>query len=181
MSLFFEILSAINNPNQRGSVEQLSAAMNALQEIGKRESVHSSSLQGVMTILGNSIRPILQQQRQVQGSQQVNNWVNQFSGIHLSQIHLNAEILQSTLQSLFPSQSQQQLVQRIASETELSAHTIQSILPELLSVTLAFLSMGASKPGVPGSNSVLNTFLSRNHDTDLGDILKFSNRFLDSS
>jgi hypothetical protein len=181
MSLFFEILSAINNPNQRGSVEQLSAVMKTLQEIGQRASVHPSTLQGIMTVLGNSIRPILQQQSQVEGNQKVNSWVNQFSEIHRSGIHFNTAELQSTLQSLFSSQSQQQIVQRIASETELSTHIIQAILPELLSVALAFLSMGASKPGVPGSNSVLNTFLNRNHDTNLGDILEFANRFLDST
>jgi len=40
--------------------------------------------------------------------------------------------------------------------------------------------MGASTSGVGGSNSLLNTFLDsdRDGDTDLGDVFKFANRFL---
>jgi hypothetical protein len=36
MSLFFDILSSINNPNQAGNVEQLTAATNAITSLAEK-------------------------------------------------------------------------------------------------------------------------------------------------
>ena len=37
MSLFFDVLSAINNPNQQGSVEQLGSVVESLQQLASRQ------------------------------------------------------------------------------------------------------------------------------------------------
>jgi hypothetical protein len=176
MGLFFEMLSAINNPSQRGSVEQLGAVMNTIQQLGARQGINPSTMQMTMSALGSFIRPILQRQSQAGGGQQLNQLVNQFAGSNPSTGATSA------LQSWLTPQLQQQLIQGVAQTTGLANSTLQTLLPELVSAAMALLSMGASKPGVPGSNSVLNTFINsdRDRDTDLGDVLKFASRFLDS-
>lgn len=175
MGLFFEMMSAINNPSQRGSVEQLSAVLNTVQQLGASQGLNSAMMQSTMSALGSHIRPVLQRQSQSGGSQQLNQLVNQFAGGNIS-----AELVQPAVQSLLTPQLQQQLIQGVSQATGLTSSTLQALLPGLLSAAMALLSMGASKPGIPGSNSVLNTFLNSDRDTDLGDVLKFANRFLES-
>lgn len=171
MSVFFEMLSAINNPSQRGSVDQLRVVMNTVQQLGASQDVNLATMQTAMSALSSFIRPALQQQSQTIGFQELNHLVNQFAG---------ASMNTGALQGLLTPQLQQQLLQGIAQKTGLPADTLQTLLPGLVSSAMALLSMGASKPGVPGSNSVLNAFLNsdRKQDTDLGDVLKFANRFL---
>lgn len=175
MGLFFDVLSAINNPNQQGSAAQLAAITNSLQELSTGRGVQPSTMQAVLSALGSAMRPSLRQQRTVMGSNQLDNLISRGVG---------GSMVASVIQSLFPPQAQQQLVEGIAQKTGLSPNAIQSMLPTLLSAVLGILSMGARKPGVMtgSANPLLSAFLDgdRDGDTDLGDVLKFASRFLNT-
>ena len=64
MSLFFDVLSSINNPNQGGSVEQLGQITNTVNELSKTNGLNPSAMQGIMSSLGPLLRPALQEQMQ---------------------------------------------------------------------------------------------------------------------
>lgn len=177
MGLFFDVLSAINNPNQQGSVSQLASITRSVQDLASSRGVQPATMQTVLSLLGNSISPALRQQQSVLGSSQLENLIGR---------SLGGGAVASVIQSLFPPQVQQQFIEGIARKTGLSPNAIQGMLPTLIPVVLGLLSMGAKKPGVTSaansSNSLLNTFLDSNQDgnTDLGDVLKFATRFLNA-
>ncbi|WAL61453.1 DUF937 domain-containing protein [Thermocoleostomius sinensis] len=175
MGLFFDVLSAINNPNQQGSVAQLATITNSLQELSAGRGIQPSTMQTVMSVLGQTIRPSLQQQRAVMGSSQLDNLIGRSVG---------SGAIASVIQSLFPAQLQQQLAEGIAKKTGLSSTMIQSILPMLLTAVLGVFSMGARKPSTStnAANPLLSAFLDGDRDgnTDLGDLFKFASRFINA-
>ena len=164
MGLFFDVLSAINNPNQSGSVEQLSTLTNSVQQMGAGNGLNASTLQTALSTIGGLLLPVLKQQSAAPGGM-------------LNQV---ADAGAGSLPSFLTPQLQQQIVQAIAQKTGLNAAMLQPLLPGLISTAMGFLNMGASKPGVPGGNPLLNTFLEGDRDgsNDLGDVLKFANRFI---
>ncbi|GAB4227811.1 MAG: DUF937 domain-containing protein [Elainellaceae cyanobacterium] len=170
MGLFFDVLSAINNPNQQASVSQLEAIAGSIQQIATSRGIQPAQMQTVVSVLGGLVRPVLQRQATASNSS-LENLIGQVvsSGASLS-----------TLQSLFPPQLQQQMSQIAAQKSGLSPDTIQSLLPTLIPAILNLLNMGARKPGMGQGNPLLNAFLDSDRDgnTDLGDVLKFANRFL---
>jgi uncharacterized protein YidB (DUF937 family) len=182
MGLFFEVLSAINNPNQSASIDQLSSLTGSVQQLAAQNGLDVSTTQSVISALGGFLRPVLQQQagsnaslegilRQVGGGN-LGGTVSQLAGGNLGA---------TALDSLIPPALQQQIIQGIAQKTGLDAGMIQSLLPTLIPVVLNFLKMGNNTSG-QGGNSLLNTFLDsdRDGDTDLGDMMKFANRFLNA-
>lgn len=173
MGLFFEMLSAINDPTRQGSVDQLGSVMNTIQQLGASRGINAPTLQVAMSALSGFIAPALKQQSLTGDSQSLNNLVNQFA---------SAGTGAAALQTFLTPQLQQQIIQGIAQKTGLSASTLQTLLPGLVTAAMGFLSMGASKPGVAGSNSVLNAFLDGDRDgtPDLGDVFKFAGRFLNA-
>ncbi|MGA7932839.1 MAG: DUF937 domain-containing protein [Kovacikia sp.] len=170
MSIFFEILSAINNPNQKGNVDQLTNAVNTIQQLGVDRGISSSTLQTVLSSLGGFLVPALKQQGAMAG------------GLPLDGVAGLAEGGTGTgvLQSFLPPPLQQQIVQAVSQKTGLPAGTLQALLPGLMSAVTGFLSIGANKPGVSGTNPVLKAFLDSDRDgnADLGDVFKFATRFL---
>ncbi|MBW4687605.1 MAG: DUF937 domain-containing protein [Komarekiella atlantica HA4396-MV6] len=169
MGLFFDVLSAINNPNQQGSVAQLESIINSMQQVIVSRGIQPSQVQNVMSVLGNVLRPALKQQQSALGSNQFQNLIGQAAGSGMGA---------SGLQLLTP-QLQQQIVQTVSQRTGLSPNVIQAALPTLISGVLGLLNMG-STTGSLGSNPLLNSFLDSDRDgnTDMGDVLKFANRFL---
>lgn len=169
--MFFDVLKSINDPNQQGSVEQLSGAMNTLQQLSAGHGVNASTMQTVMSTLGQSMGPIMRQQSASGGLSSLGSMVGQFAGGRGGA---------SGLPSFITPQIQQQLIQGISGKTGLNAGTLQSMMPGLLSSVMGMLSMGGSKSGIGGSNPLLTAFLDsdRDGDTDLGDVFKFAGRFL---
>ncbi|MFQ4142644.1 DUF937 domain-containing protein [Chlorogloeopsis sp. ULAP02] len=171
MGLFFDVLSAINNPNQQGSVNQLESITNSIQQLATNRGIQPSQIQSAMSVLGNILRPTLQKQQSALGGAQLQNLINQA---------VTTSASASGQQSLLSPQLQQQIVQAVSQKTGLSPNMIQAALPSLISAVLGFLNMGATIPGIQASNPILNTFLDsdRDGDTDLGDVLRFANRFI---
>ncbi|HEY9643538.1 MAG TPA: hypothetical protein V6C57_23820 [Coleofasciculaceae cyanobacterium] len=166
MSLFFDLLSSINNPNQQGSVAQLESITTNIQKVGAEQGIDSSKMGSIMSVLGDYLGPALQQQ---QDSNPLPAMLGQLASGNAT-----------ALQSLFSPQWQQQVVQGIAQKTGVSPNTLQGMLPVLLSSVMGLLHMGAGKPGVGSGNSLLNAFLSGDTGNDLGTVFQFANRFLNA-
>lgn len=169
MSLFFDVLSAINNPAQQGSVSHLEAITSSIQQAGASQGIDPSKLKPILSATGGLLGPLLKQQQGTSSSNQLGLLIGQISGAGASAV---------ALQSLFPAPVQQQLIQGIAQKTGVSPNILQGMLPTLLPAVMELLNMGASKPGMMGGNPLLTAFLSGDGNTDLGEVFHFANRFL---
>jgi hypothetical protein len=166
MGLFFDVLSAINNPNQQASISHLETMTNAVQSLASEHGVPSNQMPTILSAVGSAVLPALQQKAGGGG-----NPLEQLMGGMLGN---------AALQSVLPPQAQAQLVDGIAKKTGLNASGLQSMVPALIPVVMGFLNMGANKPGQPGGNPLLSAFLggSQEGGSDLGNVLNFANRFL---
>jgi hypothetical protein len=172
MSLFFDVLSAINNPNQQASVSQLDSITSSLQQLSANSGIQPNQMQSMMSVLGGALRPMMQKQQSTMGSNQLGGLIGQMAGSQGGN--------SSLIQSMFTPQLQQQLTQLIAQKTGISPSLVQMALPTLIPAVLSLLNMGSPKPGTQASNSILDTFLNSKSDgdADLGHVLQFANRFL---
>lgn len=169
MGLFFEVLSAINNPQQTGSIGQLATVMDGVRQAGG-DRIDPSTMQTVLSTVGGFLRPAMKQQ--------VGNPITPVGGILES---LTGGSLDSgLLSSILTSQLQDQISQAVARKTGIDAATVGSMLPALVPAALSFFKMGEGIPGSGAPNPILTAFLDRDRDgdTDLGDLFKFAGRFL---
>lgn len=171
--MFFEMLSSINDPNKQGSVEQLSQITGTVQQLAKSQGISNDQMGTMMAALGGALKPALKQQTGQLGGSQLTNILNQFTG---------GSGNAAAIQSMIPPQMQQQIAQAIAAKTGMNAGMVEAMMPQLINTAMGMFKMGAPKPGVvaTGENPLLNAFLDSNRDggTDMGDALKFANRFL---
>jgi hypothetical protein len=171
MSLFFDVLSSINNPNQNGSVEQLAAVAQGIQKVSAQHNVPASSMASVMSALGPALGTVLKD-KGASG--------NLLQGA-ISQI-ASGNTSASQLQSIITPQMQQQIAQAVSQKSGMSGNVVQAMLPMLLPVVMNLFNMGSNRPGTAGMNPLLNAFLSGKAGSgDLGHVMKFANRFLQSA
>lgn len=166
--MFFEVLSAINDPNQQASVNQLEQVVNSIQQVANSQGVNPNQMQSLMTVFGGALQPMLQQQQSQLGAGQL--------AFMLGRINEP-----STLASILSPELQEQLIQTVTQKTGIQASIAQAMVPKLLPIVLGLFNMGSPTPGSVGStNSLLSTFLdsSRVSSTDLGNVMKFAGRFL---
>jgi hypothetical protein len=169
MGLFFEVLSAINNPSQQANIQQFESLTQMIGQTAATRGVDSTQMPMLLSALGSVVGPALKQQQALVGSNQLETLIAQAGSTD-----------GAALRSLFPSEVQSQIAQSIAQKTGLDLSLLQSLLPTLLPMVLGLLNMGGAQSGHQASNSLLNTFLDgdRDGDTDLGDVLTFAGRFL---
>lgn len=168
--MFFEVLSAINDPNQQASIGQLEQVTKSVQQLAGSKGVNSNQMQSMMTILGGALQPILKQKQSQLGIGQLASMLGSTDG-------------SSALASIMSPQIQQQLVQSVVQKTGMQASVAQAILPQLLPLVMKLFNMGSPTPkSVGGTNSLLTTFLTDNRtgNTDLGNVMKFAGRFLNA-
>lgn len=166
MGLFFDLLSSINNPDQNGSVAQLENIMGTVQNLANTQGLDATKMQSVLSAAGGLLGPMLQQQQSaLPGGANLGSLIGQFAG---------SGAPATAMQSLFPPQLQQQLIQGLAQKTGLDASMLQSLVPTLLPSIMGLLNMGAGKTG--GANPLLSAFMGGGND--LGEVFKFANRFL---
>jgi hypothetical protein len=170
MGLFFDVLSAINHPNQQANVGQLETLTQNLGQTATAHGIDSAQMPMILSALGSVVGPALSQRRGLIGGDQFENLMTQAGSSNSI----------SALQSLFPAPMQSEIIQSVAQKTGLNSGMLQPLVLTLLPTVLSFLNMGSSKSGQQGSNALLNTFLDgdRDGDTDLGDVMKFAGRFL---
>jgi hypothetical protein len=173
MGLFFDVLSAINNPNQQANVEQLGGLTDEIQQITGKFGLDATATQSVVSAIGSQLRPALQQQATSGNPLDIAGLIGKVTG---GGANLGA------LQSMIPPQAQELLLQGIAGKTGLSASSAGELLPSLLPTVLKFLNLGAPTPGSIGTNPLLTGFLDgdKDGDVDLGDVFKFATRFLNA-
>lgn len=171
MGMFFEVLQAINNPNQQASVSQLGSVMGALQQTGAGRGLNATAMQTVVSALGGVLQPALKQQVTTAGLPSLMGMITQFG---------SGSGGNNALSSLLTPQLQQQMTQGLAQKTGLDATMLQSMLPSLLGGVMGLLNMGVGKSGTSETNGILNAFLDGDGATDLGDVFKFANRFLNA-
>lgn len=174
MGLFFDVLSSINNPNQGGSIAQLSQITGTVNELTTNNGLNPSAMQGIMSSLGPLLRPVLKEQA-TGGNNSLENVMNQFTGGGAT------GGLGGGLESIFAGPIQSQITNTIAQKTGLDSSMLQGIVPKLLPVVMGLLNMGKTTGGTGGGgNPLLTAFLDsdKDGDVDLGDVFKFANRFL---
>ena len=173
MSLFFDALSAINNPHQQASISHLETMTSAVQKVAGEHGIPSNQMSTILSAVGTAVLPALQQ-KAAGGVGGGGNPLEQMMGGALGGMLGNA-----ALQNLLPAQAQNQLVEGLAQKTGLNASMLQSMVPALIPVVMGFLNMGANKPGQPSGNPLLSAFLGGDQGgADLGNVLTMANRFL---
>lgn len=169
MGMFFDVLSAINNPNLQGNVSQLETVVNSVQQFAAQNNIPPATMQTVLSALGGLVQSNMRQSGGL-GSGQLGNLLGQTLGGSGA----------AGLQALFPPQVQRQFAQDVAQRTGLDAAMIQAGLPLLLPAVLKLLNMGNPKAGEGGANPLLTMFLDgdRDGDTDLGDVFQLATRYI---
>lgn len=175
MSLFDQVVSALNNPNQQASQSQLGGILGTVQQLANSQNIPPSTTQTLLSVLGNHVRSSLQNRRTASGNSQVEDLVNRYSGTRANP---------QAVRSVFTPQEEQETVQDTARATGLNVNTIQALLPILIPVVLNLLQTGASTQNSQSSrsNSVLNTFLDSDQSgsVDVGDVISLASRFMQS-
>lgn len=171
MSLFEQIINAIDSPTQQASPGQLGDIVSTVQQLSNNANTDPSTIQSVLSIVGGYARSALQQKRDNEGQEQTQNFVNQFSGTNPST---------QAVQLLFGTPQIQQISQEVGQRTGLSAGTVQAMLPILVPLVLKFLQTGSNNQNPQGANPVLNTFLDADNDgdVDIADAMRMAGRYL---
>ena len=171
MSIFNQILDAIDNPEKEASTNQLSSILDTVQQLSGNYQTNPDAVQSAMSIVGNYTKSALQQQRSQGGTAQVNQLINQFSGTQA-----NSQVLST----LFNSSQLQSMIQQISLRTGLDANMIQGMLPILVPLVLNFLKTGNNKGNIQINNPVVSSFLDSDGDgdVDLTDALNMASRYL---
>ena len=171
MSLFEQIINAIDNPTQQASPSQLGDIVGTVQQLSNNANTDPSTIQSVLSIVGGYARSALQQKRDNEGQEQTQDFVNQFGGTNPSN---------QAVQLLFGTSQVQQISQEVERRTGLSAGTVQAMLPILVPLVLKFLQTGSNSQNPQGANPVLNTFLDADNDgdVDIADAMRMAGRYL---
>ena len=171
MSIFNQILSAIDNPETEASSSQLGSILDTVQQLSQSSQANPSAVQSAMSIVGDYTKSALREQRRQGGQGQVNQLINQFGGTRA-----NSQILST----LFNSSQVRDMVQKIGLRTGLNPATIQTMLPILVPLVLSLLKTGNNKSNVTSKNQVASSFLDSDGDgdVDINDAVSMAYRYL---
>jgi hypothetical protein len=187
MSFFDQILSAIENPQQQASADQLGGILGSVNQLSGDNGIDPAMMQTVMSMVGGAVQSSLQEQNNTMGSDHVMGLLNQFGG---------GSHNPSALGAVLNPGMQQQVASGISQRTGLDAGLILGLLPVLVPVVLNLINGGSSQQGgdmgnmggnaMPqqqastGGNPLLNAFLDsdRSGNVDLGDALSMASQYL---
>lgn len=175
MGLFDQILNAINEPSQQASSGQLANILGTVQQLSSNYNTNPSTMQSLLSIVGNSVRSGLQQKRDRDGYDQTQAFVNQYSGSSPNP---------QAVAGLFSQNQIQQLAQFAAQRTGVNPNLIVQMLPLLVPVVLNLLQTGNRVQNPQsGQNTVLSAFLDANRDgeVDIADVMQLAGRYLGQS
>lgn len=171
MSLFNQIINALDNPEQEASTNQLNNILDTVQQLSGNYQTQPSAIESAMSVVGNFTRSALKEQRNQKGEAQVQQLINGFAGNQASSQALNA---------LFSSSQLQTMIQQISGRTGLNARSIQGMLPILVPLVLNMLKTGRNTRTAQAGNPVLNSFLDTDGDgdVDVADAMRMASRYL---
>ncbi|BAY26693.1 hypothetical protein NIES2100_65090 [Calothrix sp. NIES-2100] len=170
MGLFDQILGAVANANQQGSLGQLGSIISTVEQLSNSTGADPSTIQSVLSVVGGQVRSALQQKQATEGNEAVQSLVNQFAGTSPDP---------QAVDSVFAPGMQQQVAEIVAQRTGLDAGMIQQILPQVVPVVLNFLQSGANAQNPQsGGNPLLNSFLDADNDgdVDIADAMQLASR-----
>ncbi|MGL5509389.1 MAG: hypothetical protein ACRDB1_07200, partial [Microcoleaceae cyanobacterium] len=146
----------------------------SVQQLATDKNIDASTMQTVMSTVGGFLRPALQQQKSLGGMDQLQNLIGQVAGGGGAGGGLGM------LSSLLAPQLQGQIVEKLAQTTGLSPSILEGVVSSVLPGIMGLFNMGGSFPGAKTENPLLASFLDSDNDkdVDLGDVLKFANRFM---
>ncbi|MHC5720540.1 MAG: hypothetical protein ACYTX0_53105, partial [Nostoc sp.] len=116
MGLFDQILGAIANPNQQGSLGQLGSIVNTVQQLSQHTGADPSTIQSILSIVGGQVRSALQDKQATDGNEAAQTLVNQYAGTSPNP---------QAVDSLFSREMQQQVAEVAAQRTGLDAGIVQ--------------------------------------------------------
>lgn len=171
MSLFNQIINALDNPEQEANTNQLGGILDTVQQLSGNYHTQPSAIESAMSVVGNFTRSSLKEQRNRRGDNQVQQLINSFGGNRASSQALNA---------LFSSSQLQDMIRQISNKTGLDARSIQSMLPILVPLVLNMLKTGRNTRNASAGNNVLNSFLDTDGDgdVDVADAMRMASRHL---
>ncbi|QIR40233.1 DUF937 domain-containing protein [Tolypothrix sp. PCC 7910] len=172
MGLFDQILGAVANPNQQGSLGQLGSIISTVDQLSNSTGADASTIQSLLSVVGGQVRSALQEKQATEGNEAVQSVVNEFAGTSPNSAAVN---------SIFSPALQQQVAEFAAQRTGLDAGMIQQLLPQIVPVVLNFLQSGANTQGFQaGGNPVLSSFLDSDNDgdVDISDAIKMASRYM---
>lgn len=171
MSIFNQIINAIDSPEREASSDQLSNILDTVQQLSGNNQTNPDTIQTAMSIVGNFTKSALQQQRDQGGMAQVNQLINQFGGTQASP---------QILATLFGNSQIENMIQQISNRTGLNTSAIQSMLPILVPLILNMLKTGNNRQNLQDTNPVVSSFLDSDGDgdMDLTDALNMASRYL---
>ena len=164
MGIFFEVLSAINNPQQEASVQQLGEITQSVQRLTQQNGLQPDAMQSVMSQLGPMLGPLMQQKMGGGGAG------NMLGGL-MSMATGGDSGLGALTAMITP-----QMLQAVGQQSGVNSNVLQNLIPSLLPVVMNIMKMGNSTGG--GGNTILNAFLEGGNGADLGTMLKFAHRFM---
>ena len=171
MSLFNQIINALDNPEQEANTNQLGGILDTVQQLSGNYQTQPSAIESAMSVVGNFTRSSLREQRSRRGDDTVQQLINSFGGNRASSQALNA---------LFNSSQLQDMTRQISNRTGLDSRTIQSMLPILVPLVLNMLKTGRNTRNASMGNNVLNSFLDTDGDgdVDVADAMRMASRHL---
>ena len=171
MNLFNQIINAVNNPEQEANSGQLAGILNTVQQLSNSSQTNSESMKSAISIVGNFTRSALQQKRETQGEEGVQQIINQFGGTQASS---------AVLPMLFNSTQLQDMTQAVTNQTGINSQIVQSMLPTLVPLILNVLKTGNNFQNPLANNSVLNQFLDADGDgdVDIADAIQMASRYM---
>ena len=171
MSLFNQILGAINNPDAEASPSQLSEIINTMTSLSQNYDANPKEVSSAMSLVGKYAKTALQEKRAEQGEGAVENLISEFGGTQNNN---------QVVSMLFSNPQLQSLLTDVESRTGISQNTIQQMLPTLVPLVLNFLKTGNSSGTSAGRNSVLASFLDSDGDGDfdMADAINLASKYI---
>lgn len=171
MSIFNQILGAIDNPEMEASTGQLGSILDTVQQLSGSNRTSPDAIQSAMSIVGNYTKSALRQKRSNGNMSQVNQLIGQFGGTRA-----NSQVIST----LFSNSQIQDMIQQISLRTGLDSKVILSMLPILVPLVLNLLKTGNKKGNVGAQNPVVSSFLDSDGDgdVDLADAMGMASRYL---
>jgi hypothetical protein len=170
MSLFNQVIQALDNPNQQASTGQVAGILETLGQVSRTQQNDPKTLESALSVVGKYVRSSLQEKRAEGGEAQAQSLVNSYSGTQPNQ---------QAVQALFSLPKIQQMSQEIETRTGINPGTVQNLLPILVPLALNFLKTGTSTQNQQ-ANTVLSSFLDADQDgdVDLADALRMASGYL---
>lgn len=158
-----DLLNVVSNSTQGGGLDDLLNIANTVKQLGNNVGADSSTIQSILSVVGKEVQSSLQVKQATDGTESVQDFVNQFAGTSPNSEAVN---------TLFSPDIQAKVTENAAQVAGLNVEKIQELLPSLLPLILSFLQSSG--------NPFLNKFLDidGDGDVDIADLLKLASRFL---